>query len=35
VRYTVQSSFWAAISSHGRHLRNMGARGLAVELEMG
>lgn len=35
VRYTVQASFWAAISSHARHLRRMGAQGLAVELEMG
>ena len=35
VRYTVQASFWAAISAHGRHLRSMGAQGLAVELEMG
>jgi linoleoyl-CoA desaturase len=35
VRYTVQPSFWAAISSHGRHLRSMGAQGLAVEVEMG
>jgi linoleoyl-CoA desaturase len=35
VRYTVQASFWDAISSHARHLRRMGAQGLAVELEMG
>jgi linoleoyl-CoA desaturase len=35
VRYTVQPSFWAAISSHARHLRSMGAQGVAVELEMG
>jgi linoleoyl-CoA desaturase len=35
VRYTVQPSFWDAISSHGRHLRSMGEQGLAVELEMG
>jgi linoleoyl-CoA desaturase len=35
VRYTVQASFWDAISSHARHLRSMGAQGLAVELEMG
>jgi linoleoyl-CoA desaturase len=35
VRYTVQTSFWAAINSHARHLRSMGAQGLAVELEMG
>jgi linoleoyl-CoA desaturase len=35
VRYTVQASFWAALSSHARHLRSMGAQGLAVELEMG
>ena len=35
VRYTVQTSFWDAISSHGRHLRSMGEQGLAVEVEMG
>lgn len=35
VRYTVQPSLWAAISSHARHLRSMGAQGVAVELEMG
>jgi linoleoyl-CoA desaturase len=35
IRYTVQPSFWDAISSHGRHLRSMGEQGLAVELEMG
>jgi linoleoyl-CoA desaturase len=35
VRYTVQASFRVAISAHLRHLRSMGAQGLAVELEMG
>ena len=35
VRYTVQNSLGAAIGSHARHLRSMGAQGLAVELEMG
>jgi linoleoyl-CoA desaturase len=35
VRYTVQGSLRAAIGSHARHLRSMGAQGLAAELEMG
>jgi linoleoyl-CoA desaturase len=35
VRYTVQASFRDAIGSHARHLRSMGAQGLAVEIEMG
>jgi linoleoyl-CoA desaturase len=35
VRYTVQGSLWAALRSHARHVRRMGAQGLAVELEMG
>jgi linoleoyl-CoA desaturase len=35
VTYTVQSSLWAALSSHARHLRSMGAQGLPVDLEMG
>jgi linoleoyl-CoA desaturase len=35
VHYTVQASLWAALSSHARHLRSMGAQGLPVELEMG
>lgn len=35
VRYTAQPSLWAALRSHGRHLRTMGRLGIPVELEMG
>jgi linoleoyl-CoA desaturase len=35
VQYTVQGSLWVALRSHARHVRTMGALGLAVEREMG
>jgi len=35
VRYTAQPSLWAALRSHQRHLRTLGASGRHVEVEMG